>query len=419
MKRILTVSSGKGGVGKTTFAVNFALSLSTAAPTILVDLDTGTSSIRNGIDAPVTRDLYHFFRKDAPLSDCVTTLPANLDPEGRYRNFGFVAGPRHMIEDITNFGAAAREKLIRAINRLPATYVVLDMKAGIDANVVDFLPYSNSGILVFTPEIPAATLAASDIVKAILFRKLRILLAPDSPVYRRLEVSPQEARKLNERLDAVEDVYDESIANVDAFLADLAATLGDHPLVSAIQSSVEDFCVYYVLNMFNGVRESYEAAVEPFVGNIVENVSARLQITNLGWIVRNDRIHEANRRRCPVLLAPEPEAPRPAPPTAAQLEIQKLEKTFLNLEGPAVRRAAGPALFRPANPALAFERQLEALRAMYADQKESGVQENFSYITHRALHLMDSLRSSDFGAPRIVGREEILAHLLPRSDATG
>ena len=78
MKRIVTVSSGKGGVGKTTFAVNFALSLATAAPTILVDLDTGTSSVRNGIDAPVGRDLYHFFRKNALLSDCVTTLPPSI-----------------------------------------------------------------------------------------------------------------------------------------------------------------------------------------------------------------------------------------------------------------------------------------------------------------------------------------------------
>ncbi|HWC66298.1 MAG TPA: hypothetical protein VG777_09455, partial [Thermoanaerobaculia bacterium] len=217
----------------------------------------------------------------------------------------------------------------------------------------------------------------------------------------------------------VEDVYDESIANVDAFLADLASTFGDHPLVTALQSSVEDFCVYYVLNMFNGVRESYETAVAPFVSNLVENVSARPQITNLGWIIRHERIHDANRQRRPVLLAPEPEPPRAAPPTAAERELQQLEKTFLHLEGPAARRAAGPAAFRPADPARAFDRQLEALRAMYADQKESGVRENFSYITHRALHLIDSLRSSDFGETRIFDREEILAHLLPRSEATG
>ena len=419
MKRILTVSSGKGGVGKTTFAVNFALSLATVAPTILVDLDTGTSSIRSGIDVPVGRDLYHFFRKDALLSDCVTTLTPALDPAGRYRNFGFVAGPKHMIDDITNFHGAAKEKLIRAINRLPATYVVLDMKAGLDAGVIDFLPYSNSGILIFTPQLPAATLAASDIVKAILFRKLRILFAPGSPVYRRASLSPHDPRMINDLLDSVEDVYDESIANIDAFLEDLGASLGDSPLLDLLRDSVQDFRVYYVLNMFNGVRESYETAIEPFVANLVENVSANLRITNLGWVVKNDRIHDANRNRRPILLAPEPAAPAPRVPTAVERQLQSLEKEFLHLEAETEAAAPRPGpLFRPADPSRALDRQLEALRGMYADQGHAGVRENFSYITHRALHLIDGVRASEFGETRICGRDEILAHLLPEPTPT-
>jgi MinD-like ATPase involved in chromosome partitioning or flagellar assembly len=324
-----------------------------------------------------------------------------------------------MIEDITNFGETARSKLIDAINRLPATYVVLDLKAGLDANVIDFLPYSNSGILVFTPQLPAATLAASDIVKAILFRKLRILFAPGSPVYRRAALSPHDPRMINELLDAVEDVYDDSIANIDAFLQDLGASLGDNPLLDLLRESVEDFRVYYVLNMFNGVRESYETAIEPFVSNLVENVSARLQITNLGWIVKHERIHEANRRRCPVLLASDPEPAAPPAPSAAERELQALERSFLRLE-PEPRVAPSPgARFRPADPARALDRQLEALRAMYADLRETGVRENFSYITHRALHLMEGVRTSEFGETRICSRPEILAHLLPRDEATG
>jgi len=50
-------------VGKTTLAINLALSLSRHGRTILVDLDTGTSSIRASLDAPVEKDLYHFFKK--------------------------------------------------------------------------------------------------------------------------------------------------------------------------------------------------------------------------------------------------------------------------------------------------------------------------------------------------------------------
>jgi flagellar biosynthesis protein FlhG len=97
IKRIIPISSGKGGVGKTTFAINFSLALSRHGKTVLVDLDTGTSAIRNAIDVPVGKDLYHFFRKGASLNECVTTLDDKIDPQRQFRNFGFVAGPMHLI----------------------------------------------------------------------------------------------------------------------------------------------------------------------------------------------------------------------------------------------------------------------------------------------------------------------------------
>ena len=228
-KRIIPISSGKGGVGKTTLALNYALALARHGRSVLVDLDTGTSSVRTCIDAPVPRDLYHFFRKGAALRECITPLSPALDPDGRYSNFGFVAGPKHLIEDISNFNRQRREQLIDAINALDADFVVLDLKAGLDAAVLDFLPYSNSGILVFTPQTPAATLAASDIVKAMLFRKLRAIFAPGAAIF--ADMGGLTAEAVGAALERVEDVYDESVHNLDAFTAELHRTLGDHPAV--------------------------------------------------------------------------------------------------------------------------------------------------------------------------------------------
>src|SRR5438045_1047902 len=211
IKRIIPISSGKGGVGKTTFAINFSLALSQHGRTLLVDLDTGTSAIRNAIDVPIAKDLYHFFRKGEPLNRCVTHLDDKLDPERRFRNFGFVAGPMHLIDEITNFGAANKAKLIEGINSLDADYVILDMRAGLDSNVIDFLPFSNSGILIFTPHLPSATLAASDIVKAILFRKLRLIFSKESPFFETIGQNLNYWRLINDLIDRVEEVDDSSV----------------------------------------------------------------------------------------------------------------------------------------------------------------------------------------------------------------
>ena len=229
------------------------------------------------------------------------------------------------------------------INHLPAEYVVLDLRAGLDDSVLDFLPYANSGVLVFTPHHPTATVSASEIVKAVLFRSLRIVFGKGSSFYT-LPRMERYFEFINELLDRVEDVYDPELPNLDAFLDQLEEALGDHPILQAIAHTLESFRVYYVLNMFNGVDEGFERAVVPFVKNLADNVSARLQVTQLGWIVEDPKIHEANCSGYPAVLdrreAPKPK-PREVDPVLAELE--RIESAALGLRraGAAPSREAG------------------------------------------------------------------------------
>ena len=414
-RRIIPISSGKGGVGKTTLAINYALSLSRHGRTVLVDLDTGTSSVRSGIDVPVQRDLYHFFKKGHTLGDCVTSLSEALDPQGFYRGFGFIAAPKHFIEDLTNFTRARREQLIDALNVLDARFIVLDLKAGLDANVIEFLPYSNSGILVFTPHLGAATLASSDIVKAILFRKLRALFAPGSTVYGQLP-GIVDSRFVNSLIDRVEDVYDSGMHNLDAFVSDLQHALGPHPVVKLVSNAVETFVVHFVVNRFNGVKNSFDTAVRPFVSNLAENVGAGLTILNLGWVVDSERIHESNIRRLPALLSREPR-PRSAAPDGGLAALEKL--AVLHLPGKPARAEkpkGEPAAKRCEAVAGAayLDTQLDTLRHMFDDLKGTGYRDNFSYITSRTLHVMESRRTSDFGDTRIFKASELRESIQAR-----
>ena len=416
IKRIIPISSGKGGVGKTTFAINFALALSRHGKTVLVDLDTGTSAIRNAIDTPIERDLYHFFRRNEPLNNCVTHLDTHLDPKGEYKNFGFVAGPMHLIDEITNFGAGHKSKLIAAINTLDADYVILDMRAGLDANVIDFLPFSNSGILIFTPHLPSATLAASDIVKAILFRKMRLIFSRESPFFETVGGGGLDFWKLiNDLIDRVEDVYDSSIPNLDAFSTDLSENLGDHPITRTVQQTIDEFRVHYVLNLFNGVDDSFNTAVKPFIDNLTSNVSARVGVTNLGWITRSDAIHRANCNMIPALLMQE-EKKKPAKTDRVLSELDEL-RMAVGLEPPRKQqKATERGGVANGDPTDHLTRQLDVLRTMFDQKKNDDYYANFDYVSQRALFTMKNRRPSEFGDVRIYTPNEMLANLFAKSN---
>ncbi len=425
LRRVLPVSSGKGGVGKTTFAVNFALALSRAAPTVLLDLDTGTSSVRTALKVPIERDLYHFWKKGEPLARCVTRLPAALDPAGQFQGFGFVAGPRHYIEELTVLGEAFRRRLALEVGSLGAEYVVLDLKAGLDHSVIDLLPYTNSGILVFTPGNPAATLAAADLVKAILFRSLRVLFGDGSALLQQASLEAH-APRMRALLEQAEDVYEESVPNLDAFLAALEELLGPHAVVDVLRDLLAEFRVHSVLNMFNGVEESYEGAVVPLIKSLAEGVSARLRVTQLGWIVYDGRVAAANANGVPIVLDRRGKAAPPPPafdPVAS--ELAAIESAYLPARrgsgrekpsgGTAVRAATRPEVEMTED---ALEGQLLALKAMYSGRRDDTVRENFSYLVYRALALMGADRSpSEFGQSALVSPEQLQAWVLAHQRA--
>src|SRR5204862_34106 len=81
-----------------------------------------------------------------------------------------------------------------------------------------------------------------------------------------------------------------------------------------------EFRVHYVLNLFNGVDDSFNTAVKPFIDNLTSNVSARCGVTNLGWITRSDAIHRANCNKIPALLLPEERKAQKVDRVAQELE---------------------------------------------------------------------------------------------------
>lgn len=419
MARIIPVSSGKGGVGKTTFAIHYALMLSRYGRTVLIDLDMGTSSVRNSIDVAVPYDLYHFFRRGVALGSCVTQIDAKLDPNGRYRNFGFIASPRGLIEDLLNFDERHKIALIRAINSLQADYVVIDLKAGVDPNVLDFLPHANTGVIVFTPLVPSAVFAASEMVKALILRKLKALFTFDSFLLRS-GLSQMQVVNYMVHIEAMEDVYEAKEKNLEEFLLLMQKEVDNEVVLAMLGNVIRDFKIYYVLNRFNSITDSVEKIIRPFTESIHKAISPYLKMINLGWIVEDDRFMKSATQKVPLLLQA-PEQKQPARKMETDLLNQwmtELKKEFAPLPKP-LRIAPTPAVVaapavvvpKPATSMDPLDQQLRLLKAMFENQDRKDFRLNFDYITQRSLHLMRHGRFDDFGDVKL------LATLQDRAEA--
>jgi len=400
--RILPVSSGKGGVGKTTFALNFALALARSKRTILLDLDTGTSSLRNFLDVRIEKDLFHFLKQGLPLNACRQALPAAMDPEGAFANFSFIASPRGFVQDIVNFAPGVKERLIAGINNLQADYLVIDMKAGLDGNVLDFLPLSNSGILLFTPRLKAATAAAAEMAKAVLFRMLGIMLS--SPrLGERSARAPGQAPARPPRLGAfLQGGGGEG--NLDDILAAAAepAVAGD--LLRVLRYAVENYRIYYVLNQFNSVAESVENAIKPFVEEIYRSVSSRITFHNLGWVVEDEQVRRSGESGVPYLVRRHYQKRQPPAP-AADADA-RLRQLF----------GIGPARPKPEQKkdlARELSGQLDLLRRIYVYNAGKDPETNLDFIAARARDLSDN-SVHQFGMKRIFSAREFLERFESR-----
>lgn len=401
MARIIPVSSGKGGVGKTTFAVHYALMLARYGRTVLIDLDMGTSSVRNSINVPVPYDLYHFFRKGITLQSCIAPLTPKLDPQQRYKNFGFIASPRGLIEDLMNFDEVQKARLIRAINVLPADYVVVDLKAGVDAKVLDFLPHANTGVIVFTPLVPSAIFAASEMIKCLILRKLKALFQHDSFLVHS-GLSPIQSTKYLLHIEAMEDVYEAKEKNLEEFLTLLQSEIENESILAMVGNCVRDFKIYYVLNRFNSITDSVDKIIRPFTESIQQGISPHMRMINLGWIEEDERFLKSANQKVPLLLQSFDQKPVVRNMEADVLNqwMSELKKEFAPLPKPARVAASGPVAVIPPKPAQKrdpLEQQLVLLKAMYEHQERKDFRLNLDYITQRSLHLMRHGRFDDFG----------------------
>lgn len=155
--KTLAVISGKGGVGKSNFSLNFAISLAQKGKRILVfDMDIGMGNIDILLGKHSEYSIIDFFERGLSLSDIVTVGPEKIS---------IITGGT----GLTNLFTLDETKFSRFMEELNEflkcyDYIIFDMGAGITEDSVKFLLCVDELIVIATPE-PTAVMDAYSIMK--------------------------------------------------------------------------------------------------------------------------------------------------------------------------------------------------------------------------------------------------------------
>jgi len=156
--RIITVTSGKGGVGKTNLSVNMALAFARLGKKVVVmDADLGLANVNVMLNMIPKYNLYHVIKKQKTIREILVETEYGIS---------IVAGASGFSQ-IANMGEEDRKDFISELDTLSnADIVIIDTSAGVSSNVLDFIAAADDAVIITTPE-PTAITDAYGIIKII------------------------------------------------------------------------------------------------------------------------------------------------------------------------------------------------------------------------------------------------------------
>jgi len=148
MARIIAVTSGKGGVGKTSFAVNLGTALAARERRVLLlDADLGLANAHILCGSRPEKTLSDYVEGRAEIAEIIAAGPGGLK---------MISGGSGVAE-MANLGEAGREKIVQAVLGLDpwCDAIIVDTAAGISRSVTDFVRIADEAVVVCTPNFAA------------------------------------------------------------------------------------------------------------------------------------------------------------------------------------------------------------------------------------------------------------------------
>ncbi|MBP5223927.1 MAG: MinD/ParA family protein [Lachnospiraceae bacterium] len=159
LARVITVTSGKGGVGKSNTAINLAIQFRKMGKRVIIlDADFGLANIEIMFGAVPKHNLCDLIYQGKNIKEIITWGPMEV---------GFISGGSG-IAGMSNLGRDYLTYIIKNLAELDAItdIVIVDTGAGISDAVLEFLVASGEIILVTTPE-PTSITDSYSLLKAL------------------------------------------------------------------------------------------------------------------------------------------------------------------------------------------------------------------------------------------------------------
>lgn len=155
--KVITITSGKGGVGKSSFALNMAIELSRRGKRVLIiDTDFGLSNIDVMLGVNTKYNLLHVINGEKDICEVI---------EKSSHGVRFISGGSG-VYDLVNVDSFKFNSVINSFERLDKIVdtIIFDTGAGINDNILRMIHASHETILITTPE-PTAMMDAYALVK--------------------------------------------------------------------------------------------------------------------------------------------------------------------------------------------------------------------------------------------------------------
>src|SRR6476659_1720933 len=202
MAKIIVVTSGKGGVGKTTTSASFSSGLALAGhKTAVIDFDVGLRNLDliMGCERRVVYDLINVIQNEANLNQA-------LIKDKQCENLFVLAASQTRDKDaLTQDGV---EKVLKDLDGMGFEYIVCDSPAGIETGALMAMHFADEALVVTNPEV--ASVRDSDRILGMLNSKTKRAIEGGEPVKEHLLITRYSTQRVHQgemlSLDDIQDI---------------------------------------------------------------------------------------------------------------------------------------------------------------------------------------------------------------------